>query len=810
VDAFFKDIRYAFRSMRKNLGFYLIAVCTLGVAIAANTSVFSVVNAVLIRPLPYAEPERLTVLLHKGQNPVAPANFLDWQRQNHVFESMGAAESWSANISASDHPEKVPAQHVSTNLFDVLGVRPVIGRAFLPEEAERGHENAVVLSYGLWARLFSSDRNVVGRSVRLNGESYTVVGVMPRDFRFAPFWDTKAQLWAPLELSKRATSRNGNSLRVFARLKPGVSLASARSEMRVLSAQLESQYPGTNRDVTVLQLTEKVVGSTRPSLLVMLGAVAFVLLMACANVAHMLLARATARQKEIAVRVAIGASRLRLIRQFAVESILLGLSGGFLGVALAFAGNRAIAALMPKSLPSVQAISIDARVLLFALAIALLTGLLFGLVPVSRAVFNNVYDSLKEGAKGSSEGGRNQRLRNVLIASEFAIALILLVGAGLMVRSLFALNSVDPGFVSRNLLTMQVSVLGTAADLPTRRASFYEQALERIRAVPGVESASAINHLPLAGDVWGQSVLAEGKPLPARGEETHAVYRVVLPGYFHTMGIRLRQGRDVTQSDDLSHPQVVIVNERLARRYWPNENAVGHRLAFADADDTNPEWMTIVGVVNDVKQDGWATAPVEEVYVPLLQNRAYLENAGAPFAYLTLVVRTKNTPADLAGAIQREVWSLEPNAPVYELATMDRVVMEANAQPRFYLYLLGGFAAVALVLAAVGIYGVMSYSVSRRTREIGVRVALGAGRSDILRLVVGQGFVVTAIGAAAGLISVVPLTRLMAGLLYGVKPADPLTCCCVAGLLLAVAFVASYIPARRAARIDPIIALRHE
>jgi len=803
------DVRHAGRGLARDPLFAAAAVIALALGIGATTAVFSVVNAVLIRPLAYGDPQRLVVVLHRGTDPVTPANFLDWRRQASALTRMAAAESWSPNLSGIDEPETVKGLRVTPDLLPMLGVRPRLGRTLTDAAESTGQERVVVLGHSLWQRRFGADPAVLGRSVILDGEAYAVVGVMPRGFAFPPFWATGAELWAPLAFGDGAANRRAQSLRVFARIAPGATLHQARAEVAAITARLERDNPGTNRDVVVRPLDDAVVGNVRPSLRVLLGAVGFVLVIACANVAHMLLARAAGRHREVALRAALGASRGRLIRQFLIESVVLAVAGGGGGVLLAIGSIRLLVALAPASIPRIDSVGVDGAVLAFAAGVSLLTGLLFGLAPALQASAWEASEALKEGARGSTEGRRRHRLRSLLVASEFAFALVLSAGAGLMIRSFVALQAIDPGFDPRGVLTMVVSVAGAEAGAPERRAAFYGELLRRVRALPGVRSASAVNHLPLAGDLWGVRFHVEGRPLPRPGERTRAAYRVVFPGYFETMRIPVVRGREFAETDRFDAPGVVVINEWLAERHWPGENPVGQRLTLDDPSQ-NPTWLTVVGVARNAVRGEWAASPEEELFVPFLQTRAYLERTSTGFAYVTLVVRASGDPAALVPPIRRAVASLDRGAPVSQVQTLDAVVAQSTAAPRFYLLLLGAFAAVAVVLAAVGIYGVMSYSVSRRTNEIGIRMALGAKPADVLRLIVGQGMVVALGGAVVGLAGALGLTRLMSSLLYGVGASDPATFLAVSLLLGAVALAASYLPARRATRIDPLTALRCE
>jgi predicted permease len=797
------DLRYAARSLRKTPAFSVAAIVALALGIGATTAILSVVNAVLLRPLAYANAERLVTILHDGRNPVAPANFDDWRARTRSFSGMAAAQYWTPDATGGDNPEQINGLRLTSGMLPLLGVRPLLGRMFAPDEDQRGNEHVVVLSYGLWQRRFGGDRSIVGKPLSLNGEVYTVVGVMPSTFQFAPFWATRAELWAPLPLDH--SSRDGQSLRIFARLRDGVTLAQARADVAAVTAQLEQQFPGTNRNVVVTPLKEMVVGNIETPLLVLFVAVGFVLLIACANVAHMLLARATARRRELAVRTALGATRTRLVAQMLAESALLAVVGGACGVALAAWGVRALIAAAPAIIPRVATVSIDARVLGAALVLTAATAIVFGLVPALRAARVDLAASFRSADKSGSDGDRG-RLRSALVVSEFALALVLLVAAGLMVRTFVALRDVDPGFDPRGVVAMTVSTTGTAAADSTRRAAFYSEALVRVRGISGVAGASYINHLPLAGDNWRLGFRIEGRPTPKPGDAPHATYRVVFPDYFSTMRLPVLRGRGILDTDRLDAPLVAVINEYMARMHWPGENAIGKRIAL-DGD-----WITIVGVVKNAVRESWSAPPAEELYLPFFQQPSYMTGSGR---YITLVARVACgagdsgcDPAAFASRVRDAVRSVEARAPISSVMTMDEAVAAATADTRFYVTLLGAFAVIAVVLAAVGIYGVMSYAVTRRTHEIGVRMALGAAPAVVLRSIAIEGLTLAGVGGAVGLGLSLVLTRLMRGLLFGVGSGDVVTFAGVAVTLMLVALGASVVPALRATRIDPLQALR--
>ena len=819
METLWQDLRYSARILKKNPSFTLIAVITLALGIGATTAIFSVVNGVLLRPLDYQDPQQIVTLLNKGRGPVSPANFLDIKANSQSFTQMAAAEAWGGTLVSNDTPEAISGLRMGEGLFELLGVEPLLGRGLQPEDFQPGKDHVLVLSYKLWQRGFGGNPTVVGRPLTLSDEKYTVVGVMPKGFQFPPFWSTRAEIWSPLDLRDRATNRESNSLRVFARLKPGVSLTQAQAEIGPMSAQLAGAYPEENAgiDIRVDPLNEKVVGNVRPALLVLSGAVGFVLLIACANVACLLLARAATRQKEIAVRRALGASRWRILRQLLTESLLLSLGGAGVGIFLAVWGVDVLTALLAGNtnsfnvrLPRLSEIKVDAVAFVFTLAISLLTGVLFGLAPALGSSKPDLNQVLKESGRGTTGGRRS--LRETLVVAELALALVMLIGAGLLMSSFLKLQAIDPGFNPRNVLTMTASVAGASQYVGPAREAFYKRLMDRLTALPGVESASAINHLPLAGDTWGLPLTIEGRPLPPPGHGIEATFRVSRPDYFRTMGIPLLAGRDFTDRDASDAPGVVILNETLARRHWPAEDPLGKRITLDDPRDNSraPQWFTIVGVVKDVKQESWTNVPSNEIYLPFQQSRGFFESSAGQYTSMTIVVRTSVEPRSLAATARETVRAFDPNLPVSNVVSMEQVIADALWQPRFNLQLIGLFAGVALMLAAVGLYGVMSYSVAQRTHEVGLRMALGAQRRDVMKLVLRQGMKLTLMGVAVGLFASAALTRLMTQLLFDVSASDPMTFVAIALILVVVAVVACLLPALRATKIDPMVALRYE
>jgi putative ABC transport system permease protein len=795
-----QDLRYGVRMLLKNPGFAIVAVIALALGIGANAAIFSVVNTVLLRSLPYDDPDRLMVLRENKlpQFPefsVSPGNFLDWQKENTTFEKLAAINGTAYNLVGDAEPERLRGARVSAGLFEMLGVNPALGRTFLDEEDQPGHDNVAILSSSLWKRRFGSDPNVVGQAIALSATSYTVIGVMPPAFQFP---DRETDVWTPIAFNARQAQQHGSHyISVIGRLKPGVTQEQAATEMDAVAGRLAEQYPDTNTGwrVNVLPMQESEVRDIKSALLVLLGAVALVLLIACANVANLLLARATARQKEIAIRTALGASRRRITQQLLTESILLALAGGGVGLLLAVWGIGSLLKLAPQELPRVKDVTLDVRVLGFTLIVTLLTGVIFGLVPALQASRPNLNETLKEGGRGTTGG--HHRVRGALVITEVALALLLLVGAGLLIRSFYRLQQVTPGFNSKNALAVTVSLPGKKYPQDDQQSGFFAQLLDKVATLPGVVAVGATQSLPIQGDyVLGFNI--QGRPPNGPGQEPNTNYYAVSPDYFKAMGIPLLRGRVFTEQDKKDSPRVAVINEELAKKFFPDEDPIGKRINVTNGPE---RFREIVGIVGDVKQYGLAQPTTMQTYEPYLQT---------PFSGMTLVVRADGNPAALSGAIRSEVLAIDKEQPVSRIRPLEQVVSESVAKQRFLMLLLGIFASVALVLAAVGLYGVMSYSVNQRTHEIGIRAALGAQRKDVLKLVVGQGMALALTGAAIGLAASFALTRLMASLLFGVSATDPLTFAGIALLLTIVALLACYLPARRAMKVDPMIALRYE
>jgi putative ABC transport system permease protein len=814
MTALAQDLKYALRVLRKSPGFTAAAILVLALGIGANTAIFSVVNAVLLRPLPFHDSSRLVQVWHvppaksfpgMTRFSVSAANYLDWQQQNHVFEQMAIYSFSSFNFTASDQPEAIQGAGVSPDFFSALRSQPLLGRTFLPEEDQPGRGHVVILSHAIWKSHFAGNRNVIGQNIIFDNETYTVVGVMGPNFRF-PDW---AKVWTPMAWTDAQRQVRGeHHFLVIARLKSGVPLLQAQAEMNTISSRLEQQYPADDKGwgAILVTLREQIVGDVRPALLVLLGAVAFVLLIACANVANLTLAKTFARRKEIAIRAALGASRGRILQQVLAESVLLALAGGAMGLLFARAGTSLITNFLAGSLPRSAEIGLDGWVLIFTLGVSLLTGIAAGLVPALRLTKSDVNEALKQGGRTASDSG-GARIRSLLVVSEVALSLVLLIGAGLMIRSLWWLRSVNPGFDPSNVVTMTLVVSHTKYASPLQQVQFFEAALARVQALPGVESAGVIDDLPLNGEGSHQPIVIEDRPVTPMSEQPEVDVRLISPGYVHALRVPLRKGRDFNAADTADRPSVVLISETLAQRFWPNENPLGKHLTMTFFPAKPRE---IIGIVGDVNQDGLeVSAPAATLYVPLSQLSAPAIGSWNSFP-MSLVVRTTLHPTSLVSAVTNAIHEVDRQTPVVEVATMDDLMATSLSQVRFNVLLFAAFAGLAVLLAAVGIYSVLAYAVRRRVREIGIRMALGAQISDVLRLVVVEGMTPTLVGMAIGAGGALALGRVLATLIYGVHATDPLTFAGVFAILAVVALLASLIPAYRAARVEPVKALREE
>ncbi len=813
MESLWQDLRFAARSLRKRPGFTLLVLLTLALGIGANTAIFSVVNAVLLVPLPYRQPEQLVVLSAKNdkkgvtQQPVSYPNVKDWKEQNQVFAQLAGVRGESFSLTDRDEPERVSGLRVSANILSLLGVQPVLGRDFLPEEEQPGREKVALVGYNLWQQRYAGSPQLVGQTLSLDGNAYTVVGILPRGLKqpgltLPAVPPSGADVWIPLIPATSEQNRNLAGFRVIARLKPDATLTHAQTEMNALAARLEQQYPDSNADfgVDVVRLHDHLTGRVRRALWILLGAVGIVLLIACANVANLLLARATERQAEMAVRSALGATRWQLMRQLLCESLALSLTGGFLGLWLATFGVPLLTGLSASSIPRVEEIGISWPVLGFTMLVALLTGVVFGLVPALQTSGIQLVAALKEGKKGTMGGVRARRWLNGLVVAELALALVLLTGAGLMLRSFRAVNAVEPGFDPHNVLTLAVPLPVGSYKEQAQQLQFYERALPALNQLPGVLSAAGVFRLPLVG--FATSIFTvQGQPVPP-GQEPQADFRTVSFDYFRTMKMPLMRGRDFTERDNAQAADAVIINEELARRFFPNEDPVGKRLQVRQE---KTRWREIVGVVANAKLTGLEAQTDPAIYLPFPQNTwpNALRNS-------YLIVRTAGDPNQSHAAIRAALRAIDPALPLAQWRTMEVILAESLAARRFNTALLSVFALIAGVLAAVGIYGTMSYLVTARTPELGLRVALGAQGNDVLRLIVGQGMWLVLLGVASGLLASLVLTRLLGNLLFGVSGTDGLTFTATAALLAVVALLACWIPARRATKVDPLIALRAE
>ena len=806
-----QDIRYGFRMLLKRPGFTIIVVLTLALGIGANTTIFSAVDAVLLNPLPYQDPDRLVAVWETNRqlspevwdhNEVAMGNFRDFRSRNQVFEQLGALFTADVTLTGVGEAERIRSCVVTTNFFQLLGVQPMIGRSFLPEEEKLGSPRVVILSSGLWERLFGSDRNLTNKTLTLNGNPATVVGVMPPNFEVQFPTNIRVDMWVPLRIDPANSDRNNHFLYALARLKPGVSREQAQSDMSLIAAQLQQQYPDTNaqKGVNIVPLRKQLVGKVESYLYLLFGAVGFVLLIACANVAGLLLARVTARYKEVAVRIALGASRWRIMRQLLTESIILSALSGLLGLLFAYAGIKLLVALTPPEVPRLHEIGLHVPVFLWTLAISIFTGVLFGLAPALQASRPDLNDALKKSAGRGQVGFQRGGLRNPLIVSEVALALLLSVGAGLMIKSFMRLQQVSPGFEPNNLLTMNIALPRQKYKEPQQANAFFDQLAEHIKTLPGVKSVGGTDPLPFSNSNVSTGFVVEGAPDVPLSDRPDVGQRAVTPTYFETMGIPVLKGRAFTAQDRDNTPQVIVVNEALATRYWPNQDVIGKRLGFAD-DPSKQSWREIVGVVGNVKHFGLDAEAKPEVYFPYQQ---------LPKNFMSVVVRTSSDPMSMIPAIRGQIAIMDKDQPVFDIMTMDQRLAKSVASNRFVMLLLGTFSVLALGLAAVGLYGAMSYLVTQRTQEIGLRMALGASRMDVFKLVVGKGMRLALIGMAIGLVASVALTRVMRSVLFEVTPTDAITFVIVSVVLLIVALLACYIPARRATNVDPLTSLRYE
>ena len=807
IETAVQDIRYGLRLLRRNPGFTAVAVLTLALGIGANAAIFSVVNAVLFRPLPFHDPGRLVILWShfprwgfSGPGALTDPDFVEWRKQNQVFSQIAAFRGQTSNLTGVGEPERLLGATVTASFFPLLGVSPALGRVFTANEEQPGQNDRVLLSHELWARRFGSSPAILGKPITLDGRSFTVVGVMPRSLRFP----NQAEFWTPLLLTaSRANAEN----QIVARLKPGVRLSRAEDDIRLINHRLNPDSGPQAIQLSLVFLHDEIVSKIRPVLLVLLAAVCLVLLIACANVANLLLSRAAVREREITIRKALGGSRRRIARQILTESLLLAVLGGATGLLLAVVGRGLLLRLLPQSLgaPGVSfhivAANVDGWVLGFVAVVTIATGILFGLAPALRASRHQVAASLKESPSTHTAGLRLTGLRSLLTVGQVALTLALLVSAGLLIKSLVRLLAVAPGFEPRNVLTMNLELPSPKYSTPAQMRAFHETVLDRVASLPGTAAVGTVGYgLPFGEGGIAGDFTVEGQPAPPQG--VIASKLVVSPGYFRAMEIPLIKGRFFGTSDSDQSPRVAIVSENFARRFWPGDNVVGHRV---DPGFPGIKWCIIVGVVGNIKQKGLADNTPLTIYLPYSQ-------APRPFlmSFMTLVVRTPSPPAQLARAMRREVQSIDPDLPVYGVSTMEELVSASNSGPRDRSILLGCFAALALILATIGIYSVVAFSVAQRTHEIGIRMALGAQKHDVLAMVIGQGLRLALLGVAIGIAAAIGVTRFLSSFLYGVEPHDPVTFVAVSLLLVAVTLLACYIPARRAAKVDPMVALRYE
>ena len=801
IEDLWRDFRFSLRSLLKRPGFTAIALLALALGIGANTAIFSLVNAVILQPLPYRDPDRLISVYgtrnRSTQGSVGPTDFLDYRSQNKTFEQFAASGSMMLpmNLTGSGEPERLNASIITGNYFDTFGVRPALGRGFSLENEKTGQDHVTVLSHAFWQTRFGGDPNIVNKTINLDGKAYEVLGVMPAEVVLPQ----PAQLWVPInfDADPEMKMRNARFLRGIGRLKEGVTLDQAQTDTDLIAAQLEQQYPDSNTgwSLRLIPLREILVGGSRTMLFILFGAVGFVLLIACANVANLLLVRAAARQKEIAMRTALGASRLRIIRQMITESLLLAIFGGALGALLAVAGVKLLVSLGEDNIPRTANVKIDATVLAFTLLISLATGLLFGLAPAIRTMKENLVDALKDGIRGGSEATVKNRTRSLLVVFESAIAVMLLIAAGLLIRSLVALQNVDPGFDPNNVLTLRVDLPRQKYNTPEKASNFFEQLETRVAGLPGVEAVGLITDLPLSGEARDMPYRVEGRP--ATSDIAFVDFRRVNKNYLSAMRIPLRRGRNFTEQEVRQSDKAIVVSQAFVDSVFPNEEALGKRLIIWSGIRNEP--YEIIGIVGDTRYQSLQGEPSATMYVPTRE-----------LLFVNLVIRTQGDPLSLVGGVRKEVNALDPDQPIAAIRPMTEWVAMSAAGARYRTTLLGLFALLAMILAATGIYGVMSYSVAQRTQEIGVRMALGARPLDVLKLVVRQGMMLALIGVIVGLAGALALTRVMSSLLFGVTERDPITFVAVAALLIVVAFISCFVPAHRATKVDPLVALRYE
>ncbi len=804
-----KDIRYGVRMLRKSPSFTFFAVAVLALGIAANSAIFSIADAVLIRPLPYADANRLVIVWEDAsaygfpKDTPAPGNFSDWRSRNQVFEDVAATGfGGSFNLTGQGLPEKLTGREVTANLFSVLGVTPELGRDFHPEDDVPGATPVTILSHGLWLRRFGGDPQILGKEISLNYEKCIVVGVMKRGFQFP---DRESELWTPERFTKEELANHGSHfLEVVARLRPGVSLKSANADLAVIAQQLEKEHPDSNSKVGAfaVSLREEFAGDTRPAILMLVGAVCFVLLIACANVANLLLSRATGRRREMAMRLALGATRGRIVQQMLTESVLLAILAGVAGLLLSMWGTRFLATLIPAGIAPLTGTGVDGRVLLFTLAVTLATGILFGIIPASRVSQFHLTPSLKQGGGQSGVGSGGQRLRDALVISEVALAIVLLAGGALMIRSLENLYHLDPGFRADHVLVMHTPLPDRKYKTLTQRTAFYDQVLANVETLPGVVAAGYTTWIPLTNAGGAMGVTLEGKPEPAPGQALIPNVRIISKNYADALRMKLIEGRLFEQSDGFGKPLVALINQTMAKNYWSGENPVGKRFKSGKYSEKSP-WITVVGIVGDIHQAGLDLPARAEMYFPYQQ-----QDDGFSPEYLA--VRTAGDPMTFAEIVRQQVWAVDKEQPVAGVMPLEDLVDENLASRKMQASLLSGFAGLALLLVSLGIYAVLSFAVTQRTQEIGVRVAMGAQPRDVLRMIFAQGFKLFLIGAAIGLAAALALSRALVHLLFGVSAYDPASFAGVTMLLAVVALLACYVPARRATRVDPLIALRYE